>query len=79
MFLREKVDGWAPGGGIRVIFVPIWTSIAALFISHGVSFFTNFIGEREYEGATVSGLMAAPYHRVMVMHLTLIFGGWIIC
>ena len=34
--------------------------------------------DREYEGATVSGLMTAPYNRIMVMHLTLIFGGWII-
>ena len=38
----------------------------------------NFLGEREYEGATVSGLMTAPYTRIMVMHLTLIFGGWIV-
>ena len=49
-----------------------------MFISHGVSFYTNFIGQREYEGASVSGLMTAPYNRVMVMHLTLILGGWVI-
>ena len=67
-----------PARSCYAIFIPIWTSIAALFISHGVSFFTNFIRDREYEGATVSGLMTAPYNRIMVMHLTLIFGGWII-
>jgi len=80
LFLRGVRDGWAPGAGaeLTAIFVPIWTSIAALFVSHGVSFFTNFIQDREYEGATVSGLMTAPYNRIMVMHLTLIFGGWII-
>ena len=64
--------------GALAIFTPIWISIAALFISHGVSFFTNFIGEREYEAATVSGLMHAPYYRVIVMHMTLLFGGWIV-
>ena len=80
LFLRGNNAGWTPGAGAELyaIFVPIWTSIAALFISHGVSFFANFIGDREYEGATVSGLMHAPYQRVIVMHLTLIFGGWII-
>ena len=79
-FLRGSRAGWVPGAAaeLQSIFAPIWTSIAALFVSHGVSFYTNFIGEREYEGATVSGLMTAPYHRVIVMHLTLIFGGWII-
>jgi len=80
LFLRGNSAGWTPGAGAELyaIFVPIWTSIAALFISHGVSFFTNFIQDREYQGATVSGLMTAPYNRIMVMHLTLIFGGWII-
>lgn len=80
LFIRGIRDGWAPGAGaeLTAIFVPIWTSIAALFISHGVSFYTNFIQDREYEGATVSGLMTAPYNRIMVMHLTLILGGWII-
>lgn len=80
LFLRGNSGGWAPGyaAELSAIFAPIWTSIAALFISHGISSSTNFLGQREYEGATVSGLMAAPYHRVMVMHLTLIVGGWII-
>jgi hypothetical protein len=80
LFLRESSVAWAPGAveALRAIFIPVWLSIAALFVSHGVSFYTNFIGEREYEGATVGGLMTAPYYRIIVMHLTLIFGGWIV-
>jgi hypothetical protein len=80
LFLRGSTGGWTPGVGpeLYAIFIPIWIPIAALFISHGVSFYTNFIGQREYEHMSVSGLMTAPYNRVMVMHLTLIFGGWII-
>jgi hypothetical protein len=79
-FLRGNNAGWMPGAAaeLQSIFVPIWASIVALFISHGVSFYTNFIGDRDYEGATVSALMTAPYHRVMLMHLTLIVGGWIV-
>jgi hypothetical protein len=79
LFLRET--GWQPMGateGLLAIFVPIWGSIVALVISHGVSFYTNFIGQREYEGASVGGLMTSPYNRVLVMHLTLLLGGWII-
>lgn len=80
LFLRGNSAGWTPGVGaeLSAIFIPIWTSIAALFISHGISFYTNFLGQREYEGASVSGLMTTPYNRVIVMHLTLILGGWII-
>ena len=80
LFLRDDRSGWVPGASaeLQAIFLPLWASIAALFISHGVSFYTNFIVEREYDGATVSGLMTAPYQRIMLMHLTLIFGGWII-
>ena len=79
LFLRGS-SGWEPGAGAELyaIFTPISISIAALFISHGVSFFTNFIGEREYEAAKVSGLMHAPYYRVIVMHITLLLGGWIV-
>ena len=80
LFLRGLIPGRAPGATaeLSAIFLSIWTSIAALFISHGVSFVTNFIGQREYDGTSVKALMTAPYNRIVVMHLTLIFGGWIV-
>jgi hypothetical protein len=63
---------------LRVIFTPLVIPIAALFISHGISFVTNFIGRREYIATTMAALMTAPYNRIIVMQLALIFGGWII-
>lgn len=63
---------------LRVIFTPLVIPIAALFISHGISFVTNFIGRREYAATTMAALMTAPYNRIIVMQLALIFGGWII-
>ena len=29
-------------------------------------------------GASTTALMAVPYRRIIVMHLTIIFGGWIV-
>ena len=76
------LDGFAGGGpepGVRAaltgVFVPLWPALAALAASHGVSFAMNFIGQREYAGATVQNLMTAPYKRIIVMHVTIIFGG----
>jgi hypothetical protein len=63
---------------LRTIFLPLWPALAALVVSHGISFFLNFIGDREYEGNSMSALMAAPYKRIIVMHLTVIVGGWIV-
>ncbi len=79
-FLHGLGAGPEPGFGevLRTVFVPIGAPIAALFISHGISFFTNFLGRREYAGASLSKLMNAPYSRIVVMQVTLIFGGWIV-
>jgi len=63
---------------LRGLFVPIWGSLLMMFVSHGVSFFTNFMGRGEYERTTVTALMNAPYKRIIVMQLALIFGGWIV-
>jgi hypothetical protein len=49
--------------------------VAALFVSHGVSFLVNFILRREYAAATLQGLMNAPYGRVIVLHLVVLLGG----
>ena len=59
------------------LFISLWPALVALFISHGVSFVTNFVGQKEYEGMTVQKQMAAPYRRIIMMHLTLIFGGFV--
>lgn len=48
-----------------------------LFVSHGISFFINFIGKKEYQKTSSSELMIAPYKRIVVMHLTLLLGGFI--
>ena len=46
----------------------------ALFVSHGVSFFKNFIKGGEYLSA--GGLRTLmPYNRIIVMHLSILFGG----
>jgi hypothetical protein len=63
---------------LRTTFVPLWVPLAALVVSHGVSFRTNFLGRREHASTTMNALMTAPYNRIIVMHLTLIVGGWII-
>jgi hypothetical protein len=59
---------------LQVVAIPL----VMLFISHGISFFTNFISNHEYERTDSKKQMSAPYKRIVIMHLTLIFGGWLI-
>jgi len=71
-----------PGGGdlkeVADLFISLWPALAALLISHGISFKTNFIDKKEYESKTVKQLMTAPYSRITLMQVTLIFGGFLI-
>jgi hypothetical protein len=53
--------------------VLLWGTIA-LLISHVVSFFLNYIGRREYLTRSIAVQMFAPYVRVVVLHLTILFG-----
>ena len=60
--------------------IPIWSfmsAAASLFVSHGVSFFTNFIGHEEYKKIFADTLMIQPYPRIIIVHLTVLFGGMI--
>lgn len=60
----------------------LWTNVAiagiALFLSHGASFLFNYIGRAEYLTASPARQMAAPYGRVVVLHLTILFGAFAI-
>jgi hypothetical protein len=55
----------------------IW-GILALLVSHGASFILNYIGKGEYKQTTLNTLMMQPYGRVVVLHLTIIFGGFML-
>jgi Family of unknown function (DUF6498) len=56
----------------------VWIGGVALFVSHGASFLLNYIGRGEYLTATAGGQMAAPYARVVILHLTIIFGAFVV-
>jgi uncharacterized membrane protein YjjP (DUF1212 family) len=48
---------------------------ASLAISHGLSFFINFLGKREYAEISPAQQMFQPYSRVLVLHGTTLAGG----
>lgn len=50
-------------------------AVLALLASHIVSLVFNYLGRGEYKTAAPEQLMFAPYGRVVVLHLTLLFGG----
>jgi hypothetical protein len=59
----------------------IWTiglAIVALFVSHGLSYRLNYIGRGEYLRTSAARQMFAPYGRLVVLHITIIFGGLLI-
>ncbi|MBN1948478.1 MAG: hypothetical protein JW784_01920, partial [Candidatus Cloacimonetes bacterium] len=50
----------------------------ALFLSHGLSFLLNYLGKGEYTQANLQELMTTPYSRIVVLHLVIILGGFIV-
>ncbi len=53
-------------------------SAALLAASHGVSFFTNYLGRGEYLRATPTGQMMSVYGRVVALHVTVVAGALVI-
>lgn len=79
LFVKGPQD--TSGGDLEEVgkmFFALWPALAALFVSHGISFFQNFIGRREYAGRTIKRQMSEPYSRIVAMHLVLIFGGGLV-
>lgn len=63
---------------LQGMFNPLLPALASLFISHGISFWTNFLGQKEYAGKMTEQQMTEPYKRIFIMQLTIIFGGWLL-
>lgn len=55
----------------------LWSS-AGLLLSHLFSFFANFLIRGEYRQADFKKLMADPYGRVIILHLTILAGGGLV-
>ena len=56
----------------------LWWAILALVISHGFSFVYNYMSKGEYKKANFMEQMKRPYNRVVVLHLTIIFGSFLV-
>jgi hypothetical protein len=63
---------------VASVFVSLWPAILALFISHAFSYSRNFLGRQEYLKLTIKDQMQKPYNRIVLMHVTIIFGGFLI-
>ena len=60
-------------GGNVISFLTL--SFLALFVSHGISFFQNFIGRTEYVARDIREQMGEPYTRILIMQCSLLLGG----
>jgi len=76
--LNSGADGAGNLRQVAQLFAGLWPALAALFLSHAFSFFSNFLGRREYIGRSLRTQMAEPYGRIVFMQLALIFGGWLV-
>jgi hypothetical protein len=63
----DMTSGFEPGS--------VLLAVVALAISHGVSYWFNYLGRGEYRRTTAAGQMFAPYGRLVVLHITIIVGG----
>jgi hypothetical protein len=59
--------------GFQPLTIPF--AVLVLAISHGLSYWFNFIKGGEYLRTSAAAQMFAPYGRLMVLHVTIIIGG----
>ena len=79
-------DWWGPLIFIQLllsVIAKIWASkppemiwaVIGLTISHGISFWENYILGQEYKTSSLKRLMHQPYQRIIVMHISIIASG----
>jgi hypothetical protein len=63
------------GARFRSVFSELGLALFFLTVSHGISYWRNFIGRGEYERVSFVRLFWRPYPRVIIMHITILLGG----
>lgn len=71
-------SGFAPADFGPLPLDGLLLSALALAASHGVSFFVNFLGRREYLDVSPAGQMMSVYGRVLVLHATVLGGAFLV-
>lgn len=56
----------------------LWWAVAALAAGHLTSFFLDYLGKGEYRRTSLIALMMQPYGRIVLLHITLLAGGFLI-
>lgn len=54
---------------------PLRWALLMLFLSHGFSFFYNYLGRGENTKTTAGDQMFAPYSRIVALHIAIVLGG----
>lgn len=62
--------------GMTLDLGPVVFAAVGLAISHGLSFWWNFLHGGEYRRTTAAASMFAPYKRLVALHITIIFGAF---
>ncbi|HKJ17991.1 MAG TPA: DUF6498-containing protein [Xanthomonadales bacterium] len=75
IFIKGFDDASGDLNEVAQHFLLLWPALLALFVSHGFSFFTNFLGRREYKDRSIKDQMSEPYSRIILMHFVIILGG----
>jgi len=67
----------APQAGPNLDLGVLALGAIGLGISHGVSFWTNYLGRGEYKTLSPAQVMMQPYGRLVIMHLTILLGAFV--
>lgn len=81
-FFGRGADGMHLGLGGMVLHMlrdpVVAVALLAMLVSHGWSFFRNYLGRGEYQHAHGGELMMQPYRRIIVTHMFIIIGGFLL-
>ena len=75
-FLGDSIMSGAFKEAISRLSGELKWAVLGLIASHGFSFFRNYLGSGERKYTSLSVEMAAPYPRMLALHVAIVFGGF---